>query len=136
MIQIKKNKFKHMVKTDQLSCILKIILGGRFLFSYFIIIIFRGTRILKMHPNFDILVSFLVALCMQYVFSHMRYTISQMRYIVILFVQNIIYSRVNDDHKKKPIFIKIQRPIFYLVVLINLAKTWKHFSKHQYFNDI
>ena len=121
MIQIKKNDVKHMVITFR-----RIYLGQlirRFLFSYLIIIIVRGTRTLMMHLNFDILVSFLVVSCMQYVFSHMRYTISQMRNIVSLFVQNIIYSRVNDDHKKKPIFIKIQRPIFYLVVLINVAKT-------------
>ena len=109
MIQIKKNDVKHMVITDQLHCIFRRIYLGqlirRFLFSYFIIIIVRGTRTLMMHRNFDILVSFLVVSCMQYVFSHMRYTISQMRYIVSLLVQGIIYSRVNDDHKKKPIFI-------------------------------
>ena len=77
----------------------------RFLVTYFIIIIFRGPRTLMMHQNFEMLVSFLVPSCMQCVFSHMRYTISQMRYNVSLFPQNIIYSRVNDDHKKKPIFI-------------------------------
>ena len=36
---------------------------------------------------------------------NLRSSFMKSQFVVSLFVQNIIYSRVNDDHKKNPIFI-------------------------------